>query len=370
MLGYIYAGYPVVVWMWHFLAHKHVKRRDGYRPFVTVLIAAHNEAAHIEKTIRNKLDQDYPGDQFEIVVVSDGSMDGTDDIVNRFSDKRVNLIRQEPRAGKTAALNLALPHCRGEIVVFSDANSIYGREALRQLAANFADPSVGYVTGKMVYTTDLNSSVGEGCGAYMRYENFLRYYESGLGSVVGVDGGIDAVRKALYVPMRADQLPDFVLPLHVITSGHRVIYEPDAVLQEDALATETDEYRMRVRVTLRALWAIWDMRHLLNVRKYGVFAWQLWSHKLLRYACFAFLAGAYITNMLLLNAGIFYIGLFIMQNAGYLGALASLRTRNHQGIWRILHAFKYFVLINLAAGHAFLKFIAGKKQVLWQPRKG
>lgn len=369
MLVYIYAGYPIIVWCWHLFARKRVLKSE-FTPFVTVLIPAYNEAPHIEKTIQNKLDQDYPSEKLEIVVVSDGSSDGTDEIVKNYTGQAVKLIRQDPRAGKTAALNLAMPHCSGEIIAFSDANSIYGKDAVRRLVRGFADPSVGYVTGKMVYNTVMDSSVGDGCGAYMRYENFLRHCESGIGSVVGVDGGIDAVRKSLYVQMREDQLPDFVLPLHVITNGYRVIYEPEAVLCEDALVTATDEYRMRVRVTLRALWALWDMRHLLSLRKYGVFAWQLWSHKLLRYCGFVFLIGAYFSNLFLLKDGPFYIGLFILQNLGYLAAIVSYRKKKHQGLWQFLNAFEYFVLINLAAGHAFLKFITGKKQVLWQPRKG
>src|SRR5690606_34093781 len=127
-----------------------------------------------------------------------------------------------------------------------------------------------------------------------------------IGSIVGVDGGIDAVRRDLYRPMRADQLPDFVLPLGVVEQGYRVVFEPEAVLYEEALATRGSEYRMRVRVALRALWALWDKRTLLNPFRTGAFAWQLFSHKLMRYLAFLPLGVGAVLNWFLLDAGLFY----------------------------------------------------------------
>src|SRR5690606_20972471 len=159
--------------------------------------------------------QDYPAEKLEIIIVSDESEDGTDEIVKTTAaqDPRVRLIRQVPRQGKTSGLNIAMLDATGEIIIFSDANSHYQPDAIRQLVDCFNDPNVGYVTGKMVYVNEEGNVVGDGCSAYMKYENYLRSLESQVSSVVGVDGGIDAIRKALYQPMNADQLPDFVLPL-------------------------------------------------------------------------------------------------------------------------------------------------------------
>ena len=259
---YPYAVYPLLAWLVGWARNRPVRSDSGFTPRVTVVTAAFNEAAEIGATVRNKLEQDYPAQQLEIIVVSDGSNDGTDEILQRIAaaDARVHFIRQEPRQGKTAALNQAVALATGDIVVFSDANSMYGRGALRALAGNFADPQVGYVTGRMLYTNPDGSLVGDGCSAYMRLENFLRAAETRCGSVVGVDGGIDAVRRSLYRPMRPDQLPDFVLPLDIVEQGFRVVYEPRAILAEQALQDDAAEYRMRVRVTLRALWGLWDKR--------------------------------------------------------------------------------------------------------------
>jgi hypothetical protein len=178
------------------------------------------------------------------------------------------------------------------------------------------------------------------------------------------------VRKQLYQPMRADQLPDFVLPLTVVEQGYRVVFEPDAVLTEETLTTESSEYRMRVRVTLRALWALWDKRALLNPLRSGLFAWQLWSHKLLRYLSFLPLAGALVLNWFLLSAGPIYVlaaacqigfGLFV------LATVAGPRALARSALGR--YCF-YFALLNWASAVAFLRFLRGEKQVLWQPRVG
>src|SRR3569832_175895 len=215
---YPYVIYPVLIWLYGHSVNRRIARDESFHPRLTVVTAAFNEAQHIEATVRNKLAESYPRELLEIIVVSDGSADATDAIVQRIAaeDGRVRLLRQQPRQGKTAALNRALAEARGEIVVFADANSIYRHGSLLAIVRNFADPRVGYVTGRMQYVSPDGSVVGDGCSAYMRYENALRAAETRAGSIVGADGGVDAVRAYLYRPMRADQLPDFVLPLSVV----------------------------------------------------------------------------------------------------------------------------------------------------------
>ena len=403
MIFYVYLGYPALIALIGLIRNKKI-HKGPFEPTVTILIAAYNEQDVIESTLKNKLDLDYPKEKLEIIVISDGSTDKTEEIVRRYEGENVRLVRQEPRAGKTSALNMAAPQAKGEIIALSDANSLWAKDALAKLAGNFADPSVGYVTGKMVYTNPDGSVVGDGSTAYMKYENFLRSAEMGVGSIVGVDGGIDAVRKNLYQPMNPDQLPDFVLPLKVIEQGYRVIYEPDAILKEPSLKEPRDEYRMRVRVALRSLWALWDMRHLLTIGRSpshvrtltpsefppfprsdapeatpshlltfspsALYAWQLWSHKVLRYMCFIFLLAAYFANLALWSSGVFYKLFFIVQNVCYLGAIISPLLVKAGRKSRVLYLLHYFVLLNLASAHAFIKFLLGQKTVIWEPRKG
>nr|WP_198683474.1 glycosyltransferase family 2 protein [Peristeroidobacter agariperforans] len=366
---YVYVGYPIALALISTIYRRPVRSAE-HTPRVTIVIAAFNEAAHIAQTIQNKLDLDYPRELLDIIVVSDGSTDGTDDLVKGFASQGVKLIRQEPRQGKTAGLNLALAQATGDIVAFSDANSMYDKAALRRIVANFADPEVGYVTGKMIYTDPDGSVVGDGCSAYMRYENTLRSLETKVGSVVGVDGGVDAVRRSLYQPMRADQLPDFVLPLRVIASGARVVYEPGALLKENTLNRATDEFRMRVRVALRSFWALWDSRKLLLPAPYALFAFQLWSHKVLRYLIFLPMLLVAVTSILLWSYGDIYKLAVIGQVLAYGTVILGVLVPNSQFLQRIGALPSYFVLVNMASGLAFWRFLKGEKQVLWKPRTG
>ena len=369
MIVYVYLGYPFCAFLLSKIMRRSVQK-DDIRPKVSILIAAYNEESCIANTIQNKLLLDYPKELLEIIVISDGSTDKTDELVNDFSEHGVLLIRQEPRAGKTAALNKGVDHANGEIIIFSDANSMYASNTATYLVSCFADESVGYVSGKMIYVNPNGTMVGDGCSAYMRYENKLRAYETKLGSVVGVDGGVDAMRRELYTPLNPDQLPDFVQPLKVVEKGYRVVYEPKALLQEEVSKDESGEYRMRVRVALRALWALWDMKSLL-VGKVGLlFAWQLWSHKVLRYLCFFWLVVAFASNLFLTCTHHFYLATLLLQIAGYGVPLAPLRLKGASFAGKFVRFLRYFALLNLASAHALLKFLLGERLALWTPRKG
>lgn len=370
LIIYIYAGYAAVGFLLALILGRRVSKAD-IEPRVSVVIAAFNEEREIRDTVANKLAQDYP--RLDVIVVSDGSTDRTDEIVRDLagrSEGRLRLLRQAPRQGKTQALNMALRQTSADIVVFADANSMYAPNAVRALVRNFSDPSVGYVSGRMVYTNPAGTGIGGGSGTYMSYENALRVMETRLGSVVGVDGGIDAIRRELYVPMSPDQLPDFVLPLSVVEQGRRVVYETDAVVYEPGLAHARDEFQMRVRVSLRALWALYDKRRLLNPLRYPWFAWQLISHKVLRYAAFLPLAGLLLFNALVLGQHPFYAGFLALQLAAYAFAMLGHFLRRLPASASKLLVPYYFVILNGACVIAFWKFLTGQKMVLWKPRQG
>ncbi len=366
ILAYIYAGYPLLALCASRLRQRPIRKHD-YEPTVTLIIAAHNESSHIAANLSNKLALDYPRNKLTILVVSDGSTDDTDDIVRTFAPD-VQLVRQDPRRGKTAALNAAVQLAIGEIITIADGNSMYERDALRELVANFGDPSVGYVTGALTYHGE--SSIGLGSRAYMSYESALRQAETHLGSVVGVNGGIDAFRRELYTPLRDDELPDFALPLQVVSRGARVVYEPSAKLWEESHASGRAEYRMRVRVALRALWTIRDMRHMLNPWRFGMFSLQLISHKVLRYLSFPLLVGAYLCALVLHGEGPIYssflLGGFCIVVAAFVGMLLDRRGRRSP-----VFALPYFyLLVTAASGAALWSFIKGERITTWKPRLG
>ena len=369
---YPYAIYPVLAWILASVRPRWPRLDDDFLPSVTVLTAAYNEARHIGASVRNKLAQDYPEHALRVVVVSDASSDDTDRIVDELAagSGRVTLLRNAHRQGKTAGLNLAMAQISSDIVVIADANSIYRPDTVRKLVRNFADPEVGYVTGRMLYVNADGSLVGDGCSAYMKYENALRAVETRLGSIVGVDGGVDAFRRTLYRPMRADQLPDMVLPLAVVEQGSRVIYEPEAILTEETLGAQSAEYRMRVRVALRAFWAMFDMRGLLNPARRPLFAWQLWSHKVLRYMSFLPLGLACLLGAVMWDAGALFQLIMAGQAAFAVlvgAAAADVPLAGRNALARYAY---YFFLLNWASAVAFVRFLRGQKQVLWQPRTG
>lgn len=369
VLVFVYLGYPALVMLVGRLRPR-TPNPAAIEPPVTIVIAAYNEAGVIEATLANKLLLDYPRDRVQIVVVSDGSTDGTDEIVMRFAARGVTSLRQEPRNGKTAALNRALEHATGDVVVFSDANSIYDPQALRRLVAVFADPTVGYATGSLVYQTAGGSLSAEGCGAYMKYENAIRRAETRVGSVVGVNGGLDAVRRSLYVPMLPHDLPDLVLPLRVIEAGVRVVYVPDALFAEPALKQSRDEYRMRVRVALRSLWTLYDMSHLLNVARHGFYAFQLWAHKVLRYLAPLFIVLTMVTSFVLARSSPVYAAAATLQGLAALAALAGFVADRQGRPVGALYVPFYFALVNVAALHATWRFLRGERHHLWIPRLG
>ena len=371
LVFYIYVGYPLVVKL---LSKKKslIVKNAVELPTVSVLIPAFNEEKHIEATILNKIALEYPRDKIEVIVVSDGSTDSTDAIVENLaakSDIPIKIYRQ-PRKGKTAGLNLVVPKASGDILIFSDAKSLYSQNALEKLVQNFSDPAVGYVTGKMVYVNPDGSLVGDGCSSYMKYENWLRDKETRLGSIVGVDGGIDAMRKSLYEVLGADQLPDLVQPLKVVEKGYRVIYEPGAVLKENVSNDSSGEYQMRVRVALRALWALRDMKSLLNPLRFGVFSLQLLSHKILRYLAFIPILAVLLANILLLGEGQFYLATLVLQLLFYLLAWKGMDYKDKEKIPIYFTVPYYFTLLNLACLTASVRYIKGEKMVVWKPRMG
>ncbi|HEV2441144.1 MAG TPA: glycosyltransferase family 2 protein [Steroidobacteraceae bacterium] len=365
---YPIVGYPLVLALIGMVRNRPV-RRGRFRPSVSVLIPAYNEAGCIGATIENKLGQDYPADRLEILVISDASEDGTDAIVAGYADRGVKLLRREKREGKAAALNEAVSRAAGEIMVFSDANSTFATDTISRLMENFADPRIGYVTGNLEYGHDGELS-GRGSGAYMRYENWLRRLESRVDSVIGVNGGVDAMRRELYRPVPASQITDFVLPLRVVAAGMRVIFDERACSREAANTELGAEFRMRVRVALRALHGLVHVRAALNPFRRPLPAFCILSHKVLRYLSFVFLALALALNAALAGHSPALAALLACQVVFYALALAGLSRRLPNAVRKLTALPTYFVLSNVAFGIAALRFARGETMATWKPRAG
>jgi cellulose synthase/poly-beta-1,6-N-acetylglucosamine synthase-like glycosyltransferase len=368
LIIYVYAGYPLLLVVATAFSGSRQRRHDdgsaAFTPRVTLVISAYNEADCISAKLDNTLGLDYPKTLLETIVVSDASDDGTDEIVGSYAQHGVKLLRMPQRGGKTLGLNAAVAVSNGEILIFSDANALYRADAVRALVAPFADTRVGSVIGESTYDAP-DSASGRSESLYWRYEVAIKVMESELGSVVGGDGAICSVRRALYEPMAADALSDFVNPLQVVRAGFRCIYEPRAVSYEPAAASFTKEYRRKVRIVNRAWRATLAMREMLNPLKHGTFALKLWSHKLLRWWVPVLLVGAFATNALLLTEGVVYVFAFVCQLGFYALAAFGYLRRNDAQQPSLLRIPFFFCLVNLAAGVGLLEAARGKAYTTW-----
>jgi cellulose synthase/poly-beta-1,6-N-acetylglucosamine synthase-like glycosyltransferase len=365
-LAYVYAGYPALLAFAARVAHRKPPRRDeAARPRVTLIVSAYNEEAVIDAKLRNCLSLEYPADRLEILVVSDSSSDRTDEIVQTYAGKQVALLRMSERGGKTAGLNEAVRHARGEILVFSDANAHYERHAIVRLVRNFADPAVGAVTGESRYRIEQDDFSTESENAYWRYELALKKLESELGSLIGGDGAIYAIRKALYVAMDPSDLSDFVNPLQIVGQGYRNVYEPEAICHEGGAESFAAEFRRKVRIVNRACRATWKMRALLNPFRHGVFALQFLSHKVLRWLAPIFLLLLLLANVPLAARSPFYAVTLGLQAMFYLFALAgwALSSAGKQTV--LLYIPFYFCTVNLASLVGMIEALRGRRYTTW-----
>ncbi len=368
ILLYVYLLYPVLI---RVLAacFGRVVVCDDRQPTVTVVVTAYNEETSIRAKLDNLAELNYPSERVDVLVVSDASSDATEQIAATYDPRRVRVLRVEGRLGKTACQNAAAGAASGEILVFTDATTRVDPDALKHLVGGFADPRVGCVAGCLAYISDSDSLTGRGGRTYWSYELRLRAAESALGSLIGVSGCLYAVRKSAYRPIDSALISDFVIAMKMREQRLRTVLAPDAACFEATLDRGSLELSMRVRVAIRSLNALVRERRFLNPVKFGVFAWQLWSHKVLRYASPLLWMGAYASNVLLVREAPYplYLILLLGQSAvlaaGGIGFVLQGR-RRELGIFGKPY---YFLLTNLAALIAILRYVNGERMVTWKP---
>jgi cellulose synthase/poly-beta-1,6-N-acetylglucosamine synthase-like glycosyltransferase len=279
----------------------------------------------------------------------------------------VQLHRQAERLGKTAAQNAAVEKATGEIMLFSDATTYYRPDVLRLMARSFADPSVGCVTGNVIYAHDDLSSVSHGTRSYWNYEFLLKKHESAITSLIGVCGCMYAVRRSAYVPLYHEACSDFLVATTMVRQGLRAVYEPEAVCVEEPNAKANKELAVRVRIIAQTLADLWRNRDVLNPFRKGFYAVQLLSHKVMRYLVPLFLILLLLTSALLTFRSLFYAAVFIAQICFYLAAAASAVMVRLGINSRILALPQYFVITNLACLIALFKLVRGERYIKWEP---
>lgn len=362
ILLYTYIGYPMLLAL---IAAFRAKKRPepGYCPSISVLIAAYNEAGEIARKIDQTLALEYPPDKLEVVVASDGSTDRTAEIVEQHPDPRVRVVRV-PRGGKTNAQNEGVKHCRGDIVVFSDATAVYHRKALLYLACNYEDPTVGATSGRYKYfDPNGESPTGLGSAAFWNYENFIKRKQADIRTLTGCSGCIYSVRRGLYSALPPNACSDLVEPLYVVNQGYRVAFEDRALAYEETTKSTGDEFGMRIRVASNGMDGILGVRHLKNLWHDFWIAFQLISHKVLRWMVPVLLLIIFASTLALVQIAEFRV-LLVLQLAFYAAALFSMLVPIHRR-WKLLGLPLYFCTLNAAALVSMIEVMRGKKRVLW-----
>lgn len=339
-------------------------------PTVSILIACHNEEKNIERKLHNLLALDYPAERLQVIVVSDGSTDATETIAAGFAD-RVTLLSL-PRQGKAAALNEAVGVASGEILVFSDANSMLDTDAIRALARPFGDRQVGGVAGDQRYNkTDSASNIQEGERRYWSFDRWLKRIQSRAGSVTSATGALYAIRREFYKTVPGGVTDDFFISTQVVARGYRLIFAENAIAREPVSDTATTEFQRKVRLMTRGLRGVAEMKRLLNPLRYGFYSLQLFSHKVLRRLnVFAMITLA-VTSPLLWQHSIAFQLATIIQLAFYATAAAANLTRaSRLRVIKIFSLPAFFVMANTAALVATVNLARGKKIELWTPHRG
>ncbi len=363
---YVYLGYPLLVFLLSRIRPRAVKKH-AIEPSVSLIITAYNEEAAIRGKLENTLLLDYPKEKMEVIVVSDCSSDRTDDIVKEFSYSGVKLVRQAHRGGKTSAQNLAVEHASGEILVFSDATSMYQVNVLREVVANFADASVGCVAGKLIYVDPAKSNIGSAAKSYWGYETALKTSESLVCSLIGVSGCLYAVRRTNYIAMYPEACSDFLIATVVYQQGLRTVYEPNAVCTEETNRRSDKEMAMRIRVISQTFTDLWRNRGMLNPFRSGFFAVELFSHKVLRYSVPIFLIAMLISSAILGLSSLVFSILFAAQAGVYIAAFAAWVLERLGVKSGPLAIPLYFVLANIASIAGFYQFLKGERYAAWEP---
>lgn len=338
--------------------------KDEHFPLATIIISAFNEEKCIEEKVRNSLLLDYPEDKLEVIVSSDGSSDRTNEIVAGIKDKRLILRAFAGRLGKTACLNKVIPDSKGEIIVFTDANSKFAPDMLKDLVKNFYDSNIGAVSGwTKYYAAD---SGEETTGFYAKFEKKTKLNESALASCVGADGAIFAIRKALYIPLEVSDINDFIIPLNVIKQGKRVVLDENIFCVEESTKGIKDIFGRQVRITTRTAWAIRRNISMLNIFKYGYFSLFLLSHKVLRLLTPFFLLITFLLNIYIVEKSHYYAITLALQLLFWLTGLFAL-TGNNKG--HLVSIFKYFLITFTAQFVGCIRMLMGIEDIMWTPKR-
>ena len=368
VLCWVTIGYPAFAFARGWVLARSYKT-NAATPSASVIVAAYNEADAIGERIENLLSLDYPQDRLQIVVASDGSTDGTVEIAKTFEDRGV-LVLNLPRQGKIPAVNTAMQHVTGDIVVMTDANSHFPAGTVQALIRPFADETVGGVAGNQVYSNDKHLVSGDGEQIYWNLDRRLKQALSRSWSVVSATGAVYAIRRSLVQVIPPAVTDDFFTSTGVIAAGKRLVFAPDAIAIEPVAEKSTAEFARKVRVMTRGFRALWERRALFNPFRTGLYAVDLLTYKLLKRLIAVPLLTLFVSSGLLaVHSRVFGV-VFAVQAAGYaVASLGYLLAGTRLGQMRPVALAAYVGMVNIAAVWAILNCMRGRKIDRWEPQR-
>ena len=377
---YTYIGYGIVLFVIIKIRRilgigKKAQIDHSFEPEVTLFIAAYNEKAYVSAKMKNTFELEYPKEKLNIVWVTDGSDDGTPELAKEYPNTTVHHL--DARNGKIGAMNRGMEFVKTPIVIFSDANTMLGKESVRRIVNQFGDASVGCVSGeKRIINKESDVASGAGEGLYWRYESTLKKWDAELYSVVGAAGELFAIRTKLYRHVEKDTLlDDFMISLRVAQEGYTIQYDPEAYAIESASANVTEELKRKIRICAGGIQSIVRLRSLLNVFKYGTLSFQYISHRVLRWTitplCLILLIP--VVSILAYSEGALdsklYTVLFWMQLVFYIAALTGWFLENRSTRVKALFIPYYFFIMNLSVVLGFFRYLKKEQSVNWERAK-
>jgi cellulose synthase/poly-beta-1,6-N-acetylglucosamine synthase-like glycosyltransferase len=376
---YAYLGYGVLLFILiklkRLLGKKKQIREGEYEPEVTLFVAAYNEKDYVDAKVKNSRSLEYPQEKVKHVWVTDGSNDGTPELLREYEGVEVFHINQ--RGGKIGAMNRGMQFVKTPIVIFSDGNTMLGHESIRRIVNLFSDPKVGCVSGeKRIFGKEKDAAAGAGEGLYWKYESKLKKWDAELYSVVGAAGELFAIRTELFQEVEKDTLlDDFIISLRVAQKGYTIQYDPEAYAIETASANVKEELKRKIRISAGGIQSVIRLSSLLNIFKYGTLSFQYISHRVLRWtlAPLSLLLMIPIGLILGINEGIFKFGfystLFWLQILFYLAALLGWYLENKSIKVKLLFVPYYFFIMNLSVFLGFKRYLKGSQSVNWERAK-
>jgi cellulose synthase/poly-beta-1,6-N-acetylglucosamine synthase-like glycosyltransferase len=371
LIVYTYIGFPLgVILRGLFWGRPYKHAELTTPPSVSIVISAYNEAGSIGAKLDNILSLEYPRDCLEVIIASDGSTDATNAIVEQYKEYGVKLLPLS-RIGKAAALNNAINAARGDILVFSDANSMYKTDAIEQLVRPFSDPQVGGVAGNQIYRMERSGgSSSDGERAYWNFDRMLKQFQGKSGNTLAATGAIYAIRRSLFEPIPDGVSDDLFTSTGVIVRANRLVFAPEAIAYEPVAATSQVEFGRKVRVIMRSWKAFGFRRELFNPFRYGFYAIQLFSHKILRYLVVFPLLALFLVSPFLWRAGFLYQMATIVQVMFYTCAIMGLLLNGTRfGRKKLFTIPFYFCMVNAASLVAIVKVLRGHQIKHWEPQR-